>query len=511
MPVAVPAYIRPASFFFWTMALVHLAPIWCAPWYVSLDGPCHLYNARLLHDLLQGDPYTTTFFVLNPFPEPYWSGQLLMALGFSVLPGWLVEKLVFTTIILGTAFAFRKLTRTLAPDRPWTALLAMPFLLHYGLPMGFINFGLSLPLLLLTVHWTLTALRGPVHPLKALVLFTLLYFTHPSTFVVTLGISVMLTLAAWRSAAPTQARRCLRAVVIGAAAGCALLLAYILHHPTARGATARIPVPDLLTWIGEGRAFNALGVDGELLTSSICAIVLLVLMTASGVLLFRRSAGTRVWALLTLCGLAAYLLVPDVMAGGSSTSPRVLLFLFLLMALWIVATPLPRWTYAGLAILVLSDAAHTVIQTRSAMDLSRSVEDLLSVSAQLERNSVLLPLNYSDNWMHSNISNYLGVQEQRVVVLDNFVATAPFAPVRWREEMLPYAAIGSFSESNRPCIRIAGYAEHTGQRVDQVLLWMRPQEGDSCMADALHQLDKDFPRSFRTSTGNTELRLRDPS
>ena len=117
---------------FWAMAAFHLWPVFTSTWFVTLDGPCHVYNARVILDL-----------VLNPFPEPNWLGHAIMASLMTVAPAHVAEKIIFMLIIGGTAWAFRRLTLTLSPHRPWLSWLVMPFLLTYTLRMGFINFCLG--------------------------------------------------------------------------------------------------------------------------------------------------------------------------------------------------------------------------------------------------------------------------------------------------------------------------------------------------------------------------------
>ena len=148
---------------------------------------------------------------------------------------------------------------------------------------------------------------------------------------------------------------------------------------------------------------------------------------------------------------------------------------------------------------------RTVIGTsaRPRLVVHRSLKNM---QGHLTDGSVLLPLNYSGNWMHSNISSYLGTGKVRVVVLDHFTALAPFNPEQWNEAMKPYGPIGNFASSNQPCIHIAGYADSTGVAVDEVLTWkMDAAVLDSCLSDVQAQLEADYIPSASSPHGDAEL------
>ncbi|MBL7957880.1 MAG: hypothetical protein JNM49_07960, partial [Flavobacteriales bacterium] len=138
---------------------------------------------------------------------------------------------------------------------------------------------------------------------------------------------------------------------------------------------------------------------------------------------------------------------------------------------------------------------------RAERGLQADADDLLTLAPHLDQHSVLLPLNYSDNWLHSNLSNLLGARSG-AVILDHFVAQAPFAPVQWRPERLPYAAIGDFDRSSNPCVSVNGYRDEHVPLVTHVLTYRMPKESaDSCAIDVQRQLEREFVRVAETSGG----------
>jgi hypothetical protein len=490
--------------------IAHLYPVWANAWFVTLDGPCHLNCSRIMYALVTKQGTLSDLFALNPYPEPNCLGHWLMALLYPFAPARIVEKIVFTVIIVGTGWSFRRLTRSLAPSRPWSAFLGLPFLFGYGVFMGFINFSLCVPLLLLALaEWERTMRVGSTAR-KAWPLFVImlaLYLTHLFGFLLALFLIGLRTITSWLS---DRSDRSIRPLVVRGvlafAVPSALVIGYFVRHSGHAAAPARFEVGELFGWLIHGRSWVAFG-DQELPFTQIIACVMLG-MGAIGFITFFR--GTRTWKeLVWFIAFAAlivlYFALPDTMAGGSLASPRLLSFAMLTLSLWIIARVEHRLVLSvGIGVIAVADLAHVVELNKASQNLSNEVEELMSVAHGAPQGAVLLPLNYSDNWMHSNISSYIGAA-QGSVVLDNFVATAPFAPVRWRIDDLS-EAYGNFNTSNRPCARLKGDPQAIAPSITHVLTWkMNDAFIDSCTNDVRAQLSRDF--NLVASSPNNDARL----
>ena len=509
-------WVRVERWLYHLLVAIHLLPILVPHWFVTLDGPSHLYSARIVRGLVLGDPFFHRFFHLSGYPEPYWLGHASMAVLLGFLPPWAVGKVMWCTAVAGLAWAFRKLVRAIAPARAWASLFVMPFLLNYALRLGFLNFSLSLVLLFLALA---LAWRGIQHgrlkaPWLALVL-VLLYFAHLSTFLLCTGLLLALWSWAWLIS-HGEDRRNLRTIALGLGGALVLPLAlvagYALTHHPARATVARLPASDLWRYIIAGRSWNALGTAGEHWACILTAVPMLFAGLAALVLRGWQIDGRKAtlpdfWPLVTVASFMAYFFIPDVVAGGSSVSPRLLLFSMFFLACTAAVAELPvRLLLPCVALVVLADLHHTRIQYDSSISLGRECAELMDVQGQLADRTVLLPLNYSGNWMHSNLSSYLGTGKVRVVVLDHFTALAPFNPEQWNEAMKPYGPIGNFAASNAPCVSIAGYADSTGVAVDAVLTWkMNAAATDSCLNDVQAQLNADYAPVARSPHSDAQL------
>ncbi len=61
----------------------------------------------------------------------------------------------------------------------------------------------------------------------------------------------------------------------------------------------------------------------------------------------------------------------------------------------------------------------------------------------IEPNSVVLPLNCSDNWLALHFSNYLGVQKP-MLILENYEATNDYFPLLWNQNALFDYRLGKY-------------------------------------------------------------------
>lgn len=499
---------------FWVLVGLHLFVALQHTWFPTLDGPSHVNCARLMRECWGGNTLIQGYFDLNPYPEPNLLGHVIMAGTMLAAPAWLAEKVLVVLIIVGMAFGFFRTVRLWAPDNRWSPLLVMPFLLGTGLYMGFFNFSLGVPLMLLALErWERILRNRPERfPWSAVGVFQLLYLAHLSAFA--LGILlVTLRTALWLSGSG-NARAAGLWVVVRALTilGIPLLLTcgYFVLHGGHSATPQRFPLAELFVWIVDGRGWISFSGD-ESSWTRVIACCLFTFAVIIGIRSIRHGATNenRFWLYSATLTIALYFILPDTLAGGSLTSPRLLFFAMLLLAVWIATSDVPAWSMAiGLTVITGAHAMHVAQLRATSSALAADVDELMSIADQLPPDAVVLPLNYGDNWMHSNISNYVGAA-RGAIILDNFVANAPFSPIRWRPERSPYAAIGDFSRSNRPCVRLNTYRDEQGPLITHILTWkLNDAIEDSCTKDLRRQLNAGFRFIAGSPTGDARLYMR---
>jgi hypothetical protein len=94
---------------------LHLGPVWANRYFLTTDGPAHLYNAWVLKTMLL-DPQSKFHALLafNLNPEPNYLSHALLATLLTVLPPWVAEKALLTLYVAGLPLAVRYLVRLAA-------------------------------------------------------------------------------------------------------------------------------------------------------------------------------------------------------------------------------------------------------------------------------------------------------------------------------------------------------------------------------------------------------------
>jgi hypothetical protein len=102
------------AIWFFTFVALLIFPLFSLDFFVTHDGPAHVYNAHLIRNFLTGTAGgAADFFELKIFPEPNWTGHALLAVLNLLLPGRIAEKILVGCIIFFFAYFFRRLIRNI--------------------------------------------------------------------------------------------------------------------------------------------------------------------------------------------------------------------------------------------------------------------------------------------------------------------------------------------------------------------------------------------------------------
>ena len=179
------AIIKAEAVLFYTLLLAHLIPLFTTSWFLTVDGPAHLYNSKLLLELFASNSTVQEFYIFNSALLPNWTGHFLQALFLKIFEASLAEKLVLSLYVLGLPLSVRYALKTIGAKNLYIVYFIFPvtysFLFYYGFHN--FNFGLIFYFLALSVWYKsrngkLTTLR-----IFALVGLTLaIYFSHVLQF-----------------------------------------------------------------------------------------------------------------------------------------------------------------------------------------------------------------------------------------------------------------------------------------------------------------------------------------
>src|SRR4051812_24124826 len=90
-----------------------LVQVWVPAFFLTGDGPCHVSNAQILHDIWCNEhaDFYTRFFNLNYKPNPNWLATFAMALLLYFVKGVIAEKIFLTLYLLIYSSGFYLLLR----------------------------------------------------------------------------------------------------------------------------------------------------------------------------------------------------------------------------------------------------------------------------------------------------------------------------------------------------------------------------------------------------------------
>jgi hypothetical protein len=112
-------------------------------------------------------------------------------------------------------------------------------------------------------------------------------------------------------------------------------------------------------------------------------------------------------------------------------SDRLSLMMYLFFVILIVSQPLPRRIKIIFSVLFIS--LHVILITKHSptlLELNANAKTINETASHMEDNSIVLPVNLSDNWLQGHFSNYLGT-DKPLVILENYEVNVGWFPLQW--------------------------------------------------------------------------------
>ena len=485
------------------VTFLHLLPVILLSPFVTLDGPAHLYNAHLIGELLTTQSTSAhAFFEFNSFPEPNWSGHLLLACLMFVVPALWAEKILLLLIILLTVIGYRKLILTIEPSAAWLSWLVFPFVYNFTFLLGFFNFSLAMALLPFWMAWWMnnqSASKTPKTYVWVILFLLFLYFSHLVVFLLAGLTAGIISVFHYSADGKKQLRSSLFFLFLTTLPGVlmSVFFVFIVGTDGYRGEVTRLPVIQLLDDLLHSRMLIMYNYDAEKNTALLFTIVL-ALLTIYGLIKRSVQQWQKTFLLLMFSALALVFILPDSLASGGILSVRLVQWFFLCWCIWLVSLRIPPAVSMASGIFAAVFSLY-ILQHHYPVQKSLSEEATVIIEAgqSLPENAVILPLNYSPNWLHSNMICYLGALHN-TVVLDNYEATQHHFPIVWKSGMDPEIHLGNHVSSSRPCVRIAGSESSTGKQIKVVTRWLFPADAvDSCSTDINRQLSNGYQQPLK--------------
>lgn len=475
---------------FYLLLLAAVAPVWSGRFFVTGDGPCHVYNARVLLDYMQGKHFEfyNPFYTLNTNFEPNWFGHLWLAAFQLFFVPETAERVFLTGYVLLFGLGFRYLVRQINPDSVFLSSFGLLFVWHHLLQAGFYNYASSIALFFWVCgYWLhnrhrMNALRG----LAWAGLWLALYSAHPMGLVFAgafVGSAVLAdALAEGRQHGAAAAGRHLGQQVytalLPALPMLVLFAEYIYRKPWPNGAntetfegvsTALVKLTTLITMNSTER-------------DTVQAVAYIAVALALGAVAVRVRA--RRWVqgdfVLLFLGIALWQYFRQ--AGAKSLELlmplRVQIFPWLGLLLWTATANFPRWMHRAVpAVAALLLGILLWLRIPTHRKASALVEDYMTCIPHIADSSVVLVLNYDLNgrdpkgkeignriYLFGHCADYIGAY-RTAIMSDNYEALRYYFPMIWRWERDMFRITdkeGMNFDNNPPRADILGFKQRSG-------------------------------------------------
>jgi len=474
-----------------------VAQVWLPAYYLTGDGPCHVYNAQVLHDIWsKKDPaFYSRFFEVAYQPNPNWLTTFMLALLLFIVNGVIAEKIFLTLYVLLYVSGFYLLLKKIGKKKSYWLLIVFFFVFTNSLSKGFYNFSFSIAFYFWAVWTWLRFLEKRTFANAVFFFFfiALTFFTHLLAFVFAVITTASLLISFALLNEDNGSKR-VKPFLLKYSFVLLLLLSpfmFLMHWFTDKEGGMRIVLHHHFYRLVELAEFKYIinVTNSEVFFSAVAGVVLLALFLFA-LRGFRKGFrlgkydGFVISLLLISC---VYLFFPDDFMGRAILiSLRTQLFVFILIACCITAMVSDE-RIKNAAGLILFGCFIVLSFTRTTCRLSAAEgeTDYLSGTKYIKPNSVVLPLSFSPNgkdehgneiarrnWLFAHASQYMGTIRP-LVILDNYEANTGYFPIAWKQEVNPYLKLGNGGsfEDIPPYADIEGYKRSTGVTIDYVLMW----------------------------------------
>ena len=489
---------------------IHLFPILSLSPFVTLDGPAHLYNSKLIREMFfDNGNIAHHFFRFNGYPEPNWSGHFMMSILGSVISAVYTEKIFLCFIVILFAFGFRYLTNALAPKQTWLSWLVFPWIFNFPFLLGFFNYTIAICLWFFVLGFWIKYEQAlnKRRCTQLILLLIVIYFSH-----LVMVCIALLSMAIWTcfSADKSNLKNRVKQLIYISSPFVILFLLFVIDKGVTgyRADNARLSLKVLFEHYTQTQSLIIYNGDHEAVYGKVYALGLSVALIFSFIY---RSIGkflvpSMIFSVLLI---AMHWILPDSLASGGIMSIRIAQLIFIsLLFIIICLMPSPKIQLSLAIFSLLFSLIFLRVHYKTQVVLTHNAAEYFKLAKILKPNSIILPLNYSDNWLHSNLSNYLGANNG-FLTLDNYEGNTGHFPLIWKEKMNPELYFGDFPASNKPCVDLLPTIPNFSRAIDYIVILNQPlNPTDSCSINVKNQLEKNFSKVPFESNLLTVYKLR---
>ena len=209
------------------------------------------------------------------------------------------------------------------------------------------------------------------------------------------------------------------------------------------------------------------------------SFIILIVIKTTKTSLKQFSVKINLWLLISLVLLLAYLVVPNSIEGlGGHLSVRILIPLHLFLLVWFaVISYKPIVKKISLIVSILVTVLLINRYYYQIENLNINAKQIEESAKYIKPNSIVLPINQSQNWMQNHFTNYLGVTKP-LVILENYEVSSKMFPLIWNKTEMPKLTLGE-----NEVLKCTAWPSGTNddKKIDYIFIWGK--SNNECIND----------------------------
>jgi len=486
-----------------------------------LDAPAHLYNTRLIYELIfKHNEAVRQFYVFNSLIVPNWTGHIIMVFLMLFFNAVWTQKIFIIIYLIAFPYAFRYLIKS-SKGNLALSYFAFPLAYSFFFFLGFFNFLIGLPIMLFSMsYWIRKSEINSIKKYFFLALFSLLiYFSHPILFAVWCVFVALSFLYEIVNVliAKTAPKPFIKSVIYTAVAilpSLILTVNYLINQPK-DALTVKLKGAELFMWLKNIRSLMAFSFDAEMNYTSVlfyCLMGLFIGGLSYAIYKIVKSHKTLTssdfkhlfWFDMSLVILILYFLLPDESNGGGYISSRLNLLFFIFLALGFSSLKQLKLINLLFVATVLFVFNKQLCYFSTAMKpLNKNAETFIKLSDYMEEGKTMIAVDQSQNWMQGHSCNYVGANKL-ILTHQNYEASKKYFPLLWNLKQRPELYFGEMKTGN-PCVWLMPVENDLKQEADYVLVYGYSPLSSECDSLINFSLNKYYRSLFVSEDGYIRL------
>jgi hypothetical protein len=477
-------------YFFYTLLLLAISIIILPKFYLTGDGPSHVYNAKILLDYVTNHQraFYKPFYEMNRQLDPNWTSQILLAIMLKVLPYWLADKCFQIVYVCLFAYGFRYLVKAIAANTNTLSLLFYPFCFTLPFQMGFYNYCLALSILFFLLGFFIKNYNqayGLVQ-LKLMLGTLLLALTHG--MVVTHFMLIVFLLLLIETISYIKSKTPLSKIVNVLSPICVAFFPAILIIISFAMRQGLATTPHPLSALQKLKNFASLYCCQS--TSKLEAIPAMafgigLVCIAIYIIIKNNCTSTRLrntFLLFAVYTFIAYINAPNTLgyAGGTDIRLAFLPPLFIVFALSTYQISI-GFNKIILGFACIIQCSFLAIRYAPVLSASKEVGELLKIEKNIAPQKNILSIQFNTHGTHHqmeldnsflHVFDYIGAMaNHQNIILNNYEADLNYFSLRWRIGMNPRNTMPNIIIGKAPTWQqIKNYTNATKQNIDYIII-----------------------------------------